>query len=77
LFSFHIFSHLRTEINRLAGSRVTESWLRMGIARCPIEGVKPIDYKKAMILFYEQNNLYLYKTLFVEQFAFAVNNYFR
>lgn len=30
-----------------------------------------------MILFYEQNNVALYKKLFMEQFEFAVNNYFR
>jgi Fic family protein len=46
---------------------------------CPLSyrSVKPIDYKKAMILFYEQNNISLYKQLFIEQFEYAVNNYYR
>jgi len=35
------------------------------------------DYKKAMILFYDQNSLALYKKIFIDQFEFAVNNYFR
>ncbi|NCA80382.1 MAG: cell filamentation protein Fic, partial [Sphingobacteriia bacterium] len=35
-----------------------------------------IDYKKAMLLFYEQNNLNSFKQIFMEQFAFAVSNYF-
>lgn len=45
---------------------------------CPLSyrSVSPSDYKKAMILFYEQNNLAAYKKLFLEQYAFAVNNYF-
>jgi Fic family protein len=34
------------------------------------------EYKKAMILFYEQNNLYHFKRIFIEQFRFAVSNYF-
>jgi hypothetical protein len=32
-----------------------------------------VTFKKAMILFYEQNNLSAYKQLFIGQFAFAVN----
>lgn len=33
-------------------------------------------YRRAMILFYEQNNLYHLKRLFLEQLNFAVSNYF-
>lgn len=45
---------------------------------CPISfrTVDSIDYKKAMLIFYEQNNISAFKTLFIEQFAFAVNTYF-
>ncbi len=45
---------------------------------CPLSyrSVTPADYKKAMILFYEQNNITAYKKLFIEQYEFAVNNYF-
>jgi fido (protein-threonine AMPylation protein) len=59
--------------------RITGNGLLIENGYCPLSyrSVKPIDYKKAMILFYEQNNLSAYKKLFIEQFAFAVNNYFR
>jgi len=45
---------------------------------CPLSfrSVDEGDYKKAMILFYEQNNLRFFKELFVQQFKFAVDNYF-
>lgn len=35
-----------------------------------------IEYKKATILFYEQNNLTYFKKIFIEQFEDAVTNYF-
>jgi len=35
------------------------------------------EYRKALILFYEQNNLYHFKKMFFEQLEFALNNYFR
>ncbi|MDR2968675.1 MAG: Fic family protein [Tannerellaceae bacterium] len=45
---------------------------------CPISfrTVDSIDYKKAMLLFYEQNNLSVFKKIFIDQFEFAVNTYF-
>lgn len=45
---------------------------------CPISfrTVDSIDYKKAMLMFYEQNSIYAFKQIFIEQFAFAVNTYF-
>lgn len=38
--------------------------------------VDSIDYKKAMLIFYEQNNLAAFKQIFMEQFEFAVKTYF-
>ncbi len=38
--------------------------------------VDSIDYKKAMLLFYEQNNLSAFKKIFINQFEFAVRTYF-
>ena len=35
------------------------------------------EYRKALILFYEQNNLYHFKRIFIEQLEFATQNYFR
>lgn len=38
--------------------------------------VDVIEYKKASLLFYEQNNISYFKQIFIEQFEDAVNNYF-
>lgn len=45
---------------------------------CPISfrTVDSIDYKKAMLLFYEQRNITVFKQIFIDQFAFAVKTYF-
>lgn len=45
---------------------------------CPLSyrSVSESDYKKAAILFYENNSLDYFKELFVEQFKFAVEKYF-
>ena len=45
---------------------------------CPLSfrSVDSIDYKKAMLIFYEQNNLYAFKQIFIDQFDFAVREYF-
>ena len=34
------------------------------------------DGMEAMDIFYEQNNLYAFKQIFIEQFEFAVKEYF-
>jgi Fic family protein len=38
--------------------------------------VDEIEFKKALILFYEQNNIFYLKKLFLEQQQFAIKNYF-
>jgi fido (protein-threonine AMPylation protein) len=45
---------------------------------CPISfrTVEAIDYKKAMLLFYERNNMSAIKQIFIDQFEFAVEHYF-
>lgn len=45
---------------------------------CPISfrTVDSVEYKKAMLVFYEQNNIYPFKKIFINQFEFAVNTYF-
>ncbi len=45
---------------------------------CPLSfrTVDSIDYKKAMLLFYEQNNISRFKEIFITQFEFAVKTYF-
>lgn len=45
---------------------------------CPISfrTVDSTEYKKAMLLFYEQNNITAFKKIFISQFEFAVKTYF-
>lgn len=45
---------------------------------CPLSyrSVDETEYKKAIILFYEQNNTSYFKQLFLEQFRMAVHRYF-
>lgn len=45
---------------------------------CPLSfrTVDSIDYKKAMLVFYEQNNISAFKNIFIDQFEFAVKTYF-
>lgn len=45
---------------------------------CPISfrTIDSIEYKKAMLIFYEQNNIYAFKQIFIDQFEFAVKTYF-
>ncbi len=35
-----------------------------------------VEYKKAILLFYEQNNISYIKEIFIQQFEFSVENYF-
>lgn len=45
---------------------------------CPLSyrSVEVSDYKKAILLFYEQSSALFFKELFVQQFRFAATNYF-
>jgi len=38
--------------------------------------VEVSEYKKAALLFYEQNNVHSFKQIFLEQFVFSTENYF-
>ena len=38
--------------------------------------IDSVEYKKAMLLFYEQNNITTFKEIFMSQFEFAVKTYF-
>jgi hypothetical protein len=35
------------------------------------------EYKKALILFYEQNSIFKLKDIFIDQYKFALQTYFR
>ena len=59
-------------------ARITSNAILIANGYCPISfrTVDSIDYKKAMLLFYEQNNISAFKQIFIEQFRFAVETYF-
>ena len=64
--------------NKRTGRMISNALLISG-EMCPLSyrSVDSIEYKKAMLLFYEQNNLYEFKKLFIEQIEFSVRNYFQ
>lgn len=59
-------------------ARITSNGVLIAHGYCPISfrTVDSVDYKKAMLMFYEQNNIAAFKQIFIEQFRFAVKTYF-
>lgn len=59
-------------------SRIVSNAIVMNEGYCPLSfrTVNSLDYKKAMLLFYEQNNISSFKEIFINQYEFAVNTYF-
>lgn len=59
-------------------ARIVSNAILMNHKYCPISfrTVDSVEYKKAMLLFYEQNNISSFKEIFIDQFKFAVNTYF-
>ncbi|MBP5391168.1 MAG: Fic family protein [Bacteroidales bacterium] len=59
-------------------ARITSNAILIANKYCPISfrTVDSVDYKKAMLIFYEQNNITAFKKIFIDQFAFAVQTYF-
>jgi Fic family protein len=59
-------------------ARIVSNAILMNNKYCPISfrTVDSVEYKKAMLLFYEQNNVSVFKEIFINQFEFAVNTYF-
>lgn len=59
-------------------ARITSNAILIANGYCPISfrTVDSIDYKKAMLMFYEQNNIAAFKKIFIDQFIFAVKTYF-
>jgi len=59
-------------------ARIASNAILINNKYCPISfrTVDSIDYKKAMLLFYEQNNITSFKKIFIEQYEFAVKTYF-
>jgi Fic family protein len=59
-------------------ARLTANALLMTAGCCPLSyrSISPSDYKKSILLFYELNNVNAFKKIFIEQYQFAVENYF-
>ena len=59
-------------------ARIVSNAILMNNQYCPLSfrTVDSIDYKKAMLIFYEQNNISAFKDIFINQFEFAVRTYF-
>ncbi len=59
-------------------ARITSNAILIANGYCPLSfrAVDSIDYKKAMLIFYEQNNISAFKKIFIEQYLFAVKTYF-
>lgn len=59
-------------------ARIISNAILMENSYCPLSyrSVKASDYKKAMLLFYEQNNITEFKKIFINQYEYAVNKYF-
>lgn len=59
-------------------ARIVGNAILMNEGHCPLSfrTVDSIDYKKAILLFYEQNNISRFKEIFIQQAEFAVRTYF-
>jgi Fic family protein len=59
-------------------ARIVSNALLIANGYCPISfrTVDSIEYKKAMLIFYERNNISAFKEIFIGQYEFAVNTYF-
>lgn len=59
-------------------ARIISNAILISNQYCPISfrTIDSVEYKKAMLIFYEQNNISAFKSIFIDQFEFAVNTYF-
>lgn len=60
-------------------SRLVGDAILLAFDACPLSfrSIEESEYKQAVLLFYEQNNVRMFKRLFMEQYRFAVDTYFR
>jgi Fic family protein len=79
LFALVLLSYIQafTDGNKRT-ARLISNAILIAHKYCPLSfrTVDAVDYKKAMLLFYEQNNISTFKQIFINQFKFAVKNYF-
>ena len=60
-------------------ARIVSNALLTNHRICPLSfrTVNPFEYKKALLIFYEQNNLFNFKKIFIDQYKFAIKTYFK
>jgi len=60
-------------------ARILSNAILLAAGACPLSyrNANETEYKKAVLLFFEQNNISYFKKLFLDQYEFAVKNYFR
>ncbi len=60
-------------------ARMASNALLINYGACPLSyrSTDALEYKKAMLLFYEQNNLRAFKDIFIQQNIFSAKNYFQ
>lgn len=79
LIVFAMMSYIQAfEDGNKRTARILATAILLAYDYCPISyrKVDDYDYKKAIILFYEQNNIVFLKKIFEAQFEFSVNEYF-
>ncbi len=79
LFTVIMISYIQPfeDGNKRTG-RILANAILLAINYCPLSyrSVDEAEYKKAVIIFYENNSVTYFKELFIEQFNFAVDKYF-
>lgn len=79
LFALVLLSYIQAFVDgNKRTARLVCNAILISHLHCPLS-FRTVDaqlYKKAMLVFYEQNNIASVKKFFIEQCAFAVNNYF-
>jgi len=79
LFAIAVLSYIQPfEDGNKRTARLLSNALLLANNACPLSfrSIDEADYKKALIIFFEQNNLRAFKEIFVEQFKFSIENYF-
>ncbi len=59
-------------------ARILGNAILLSYNHCPLSyrSISKSEYKRAILIFYEQQSFYNFKQLFLEQYYFAVNEYF-
>lgn len=60
-------------------ARIVSNAILVNYGICPLSfrTLDPIDYKEALLIFYERNNIFNFKKIFIDQYKFAIKTYFK